>query len=433
MASTSLDNLATSSSTLCTESSRCRLPKAQTLDSLLGQSPQVEPEQIKPAMQYLAPPVQREQYHPRTDLSCRQLSAGEEISTSLVYKPSAAAALVPLDTLRDTNPTFSKNGTETVHFAVLPPQVEKKPSTNSASSAVDENNASVKKQLVEVNSKIVVGNFDQMGKHQQTAMYSSSNSSETMNHHKLDISKDPNPETNPEQRDSLALQQSGSKKKVRWLQIHDFCNYTLEQKYSGSLKELSVALRESDTGVVAADCLDGNTSTKPQTVSTPTPKISPSSDHTGSVFSLQENVQHSPARVSPSKACLLEIEETRSRHSGTTSQRTPRAGILKNKVRVGCLAREDQTSAFSQLSQSASRDNVSQLASEISEPTNRPVRLRKPEVSTEVPTIMEQGDEDSPLDNTSSKANRSSKDFALIGALVFFACAIFLWEALAAQ
>lgn len=430
MPSTSLDNLATSSSTLCTESSRCRLPKAQTLDSLLGQNTPAEPEQIKPAMQYLAPPVQREQYHPRTDLSCRQLSAGEEISTSLVYKPSAATTLVPLDTLRATNTLFSKHGTETVRFEVLPPPVEYKPSTNSASPAVDEKDPSDKKQSVEVNSLIAVGSFDQKSKHQQAAMYSSSNSSENMNHHKLDANK--NPETKSEVRESLALQQSGSKKKVRWLQIHDFCNYTLEQKYSGSLKELPVAVGEADA-CIPTDYLDGDASTKLQTVSTPTPKISPSSDHTGSVFSLQENLQQSPARVSPSKASLLEIEETRSRHSGTTSQRTPRAGILKNKARAGGLAREDQTSAFSQLSQSASRDNVSQLASEISEPANRPARARKPEVSTEVSTILEQGDEDSPLDNTRSKATRSSKDFALIGALVFFACAIFLWEACAAQ
>lgn len=426
MASTSLDNLATSSSTLCTESSHCRLPKALTLDSLLGQNTPAEPEKIKPVMQYLAPPVQREQYHSRTDLSCRQLSVGEEISTTLVYNPSAATGLVPLDTLRATNPLFSKHATETVRFEVLPPPVEHKPSTNSASPAVDEKNPSDKKQSAEFNS-LIASSFDQIGKNQQAAMYSSSNSSETMNHHKLDTNK--NPETKSEERESLALQQSGSKKKVRWLQIHDFCNYTLEQKYSGSLKELSVAVREADA-CIPTDCLDGDASTKLQTVSTPTPKISPSSDHTGSVFSLQENLQQSPARVSPSKACLLEIDEIRSRHSGTTSQRTPRAGILKNKARVGGLAREDQTSAFSQ---SASRDNVSQLASEISEPANRPVRARKPEVSTEVPTILEQGDEDSPLDNTCSLATRSSKDFALIGALVFFACAIFLWEACATQ
>lgn len=430
MASTSLDNLATSSSTLCTESSRCRLPKAQTLDSLLGQTTPSEPEQIKPGMQYLAPPVQREQYHSRTDLSCRQLSAGEEISTSLVYKPYAATNLLPLDSLKASNNLFSKNGTETVRFEVFPPEVEHKTSTNSANPAVDEKNPSEMKRSAEVNNQTAVGIFDKIGKLQQTAMYSSSNSSEYINHHKLDTNK--NPEIKYEQSESLTLQQSGSKKKVRWLQIHDFCNYTLEQKYSGSLKELSVALREADSGI-PTDWLDGDASTKLQTDSTPTPKISPSSDHTGSVFSLQENIQQSPARVSPSKACLLEIEETRSRQSGTTSQRTPRAGILKNKARVSGLAREDQTSAFSQLSQSASRDNVSQLASEISEPANRPVRARKPEVSTEVPTILEQGDEDSPLDNTCSNATRSTKDFVLIGALVFFACAIFLWEACATQ
>lgn len=426
MASTSLDNLATSSSTLCTESSRSRLPKAQTLDSLLGQTPQAEPRALQSTTQYLAPPVShQEQQTLSTRLSCRQPSAGEEISTRLVY-PSDATNLLRSDNLRASDYFLTNCGKEAVHCEALKAEVEHKLSTNSATpEAQDRNHLEIQRSR-EVDSRTMADHLDQKIKYPQAAMNSGSNSSDYSLQFELEAGKIL--ETKSHDKEVVATHQSASKKKVRWLQIHDFCNYTLEQKYSGSLKELSVGTRE-----LSSDCLDAETSTKQQTVSTPTPNISPNSDNTGSVFSLQENVQQSPARVSPSKGCLWEIEETRSRQSGTTSQRTPRAGILKNKTRGSAGPKEDQTSGLSQLSGSASRDNFSQVASEISEPATKPVRSRKPELVAEVPAILELGDEDSPLEKCSDPPNRSSKDVVLIGALVFFAFAILIWEACATQ
>lgn len=423
MHSTSLEKVLSSSATLCTAQSRDRLAKCTTLDSLIAPSPRQDtgvrssasihqmpcvPEQAKqPLLAQLEPQI-------RICLSTRQPSAGEEISNQIVHtnnpEPRLAVVLDWNTCLQVREQQHQKLGSPiTVTKANSTIEVEASNKDQVASEKRNQTQTEVSGEFVEeqkFNLKVKPP--------QNAALFSSSNSSDNLR--LMNTEFDTHPETKSQCAESHA---SGSKKKVRWLQIQDICEYSLEQKYSGSMKELSVSQEAPATSAAHGSADVNNWS--------PIAKISPLSDQTGYVFSLGAQDDPNKPRV-----CPLDNEDNRSRLSGTASQKTPRAGILKNKTRAVYVAKEDQTSNFSILSGSASRDNGSHLASETSDKLARQKQENsKPRV---IPSVSEQGSsEGSCVDSSVARSHKSARDIALIGTLVFFSVGILLWELLASQ
>lgn len=419
MHSTSLENVLSSSATLCTAQSRDRLAKCTTLDSLIPPSPRQDtsvrssasihqmPCVPQPAKQPLLEP------HIRINLSMRQPSVGEEISNPIVHSnPSATQIAVILDwnsciqvrELQNQKPdpqtgiTKANSTIEVGANSKHQKTSEQRPLELANGQLLEEETSSIK-----------------ITPPQTAALFSGSNSADNLK--LMNTEFETNPETKSQCAESHA---SGSKKKVRWLQIQDFCDYTLEQKYSGSMKELSSTQEAPHTSVTKSS-VEANWS--------PIAKISPLSDQTGYVFTLGAQEDPNKPRV-----CPIDNEDNRSRLSGTASQKTPRAGILKNKFRAVHVAKEDQTSNFSILSGSASRDNCSHLASEVSD--KMAAKTREPEQARTkgVPSISEQdSSEESCAESSAGRSQKSARDIVLIGALVFFSVGILLWELAAAQ
>jgi hypothetical protein len=448
MASTSLENLLLpSGSTLCTLPTRTPPDNSPTFESLVPASPiQVmscrtsqEQSHPKPVANESAKLAHPELQSFRMRLSVRQPSAGEEISSKLVYKPrpdtSAAtqpAASAGIGLIK--NP-FDSTSHEKYSSHVLPHEsILATNSTVEAEIASNKLVTSEKRQQFEQLQIQTNQKENQTGHVPKIAAFIGSNSSEEIKNRTIDC--DTNPETRSQGGEPLAGNCSGSKKKVRWLQIQDYCNYTLEQKYStSSMKDLSHSPAGTEAQKLPQLPLDLICEDAGQQANmSPTAKVSPISDNTSSVFTLDAQCDENRTRVSPVKLCVIDNDDNRSRQSGTTSQKTPRAGILKNKARMISTAKEDQTSNLSILSESASRDNESQLAWNKCDKRIESTHVHTVGKMQDVQTISEQCSSDEACsDSSSSKSPRPAKDYFLIGALMLFSLSIVLWEIIGSQ